>query len=238
MSRPAPAVAFVVHHAYCDALACFREPMRYFALAGWDVDLYIGVTAQHLAPTFDGANVRLRPTSMSRTGALRLMAALVQRRPRYTLMLTAPTWALYWATRAARLTGTPVGYISDEIIVDSELTSPSHHKWKARERAAHRQCAFTIALSAERGEYLRAVNGLAADHPVFVVPNAPTGPARRLDSHYYRDTLSLPIGRPVALHAGGMGWKPLRDLVDEAESWEQSECSLARMSGSPRLAAP
>ena len=41
--------------------ACFREPMRYFAAAGWDVDLYIGVTAHHLPPTFDRSNVGLFP---------------------------------------------------------------------------------------------------------------------------------------------------------------------------------
>jgi hypothetical protein len=108
------------------------------------------------------------------------------------------------------------------LIVDRELTTPDHHRWKARERAAHRQCAFTIALSGERGAYLRELNRLPDDHPIFIVPNAPTGPARRVESRYYRDLFDLPKERPVALHAGGMGWKPLEDLIAHAERWEET----------------
>jgi hypothetical protein len=212
-------VAFVVHHAYADALACYREPMRYYAEAGWQVDLYLVVSAQHPAPTFPQGNVLLCPLEISRAGAMRLVAQLIERRHRYAVMFCAPSWALHWATQAARVSGTPVAYISDELMVDSELTTDSQRKWKARERAAHRRCAFTIALSAERADYLRTLNRLSDGHPIFVVPNAAPGPAQRIPSGYYRDRLGLPQGRPVALHAGGMGWAPLTDLIADAEQW-------------------
>ncbi len=219
MKRVRRAVAFVVHHAYADALACYREPMRYYAEAGWQVDLYLGVSAQHPAPSFPQGNVVLRPLEISRSGTLRLVAQLMRRQHRYAAVFCAPGWGLDHAVRALALGNTPVGYISDELISDSELSTDSQRRWKARERAAHRRCSFTIALSAERAEYLRQLHRLPNSHPIFVVPNAAPGPAGRVPSHYYPDRLGLPTGRTVALHAGGMGWAPLGELISEAEQW-------------------
>jgi hypothetical protein len=213
------AVAFVVHHAYCDALACYREPMRYYAEAGWEVDLYLGLSAQHPAPSFPQGNVRLRPVTPSRAGALHLLAQLVRQGRRYAVVFCAPGWGLHWAARAAALTGTPIACISDEIVADRELSTPSQHRWKARERAAHRACAFTIALSMERADYLRDLHHLPDHHPIFVVPNASPGPAHRLASSYYRERLGLAEARTIALHSGGMGWAPLTDLIDDAAHW-------------------
>jgi hypothetical protein len=219
VTRPRRAVAFVVHHAYSDALACYREPMRYYAEAGWEVDLYLGMSAQHPAPSFPEGNVRLRPIEVTPAGALHLLTQLVRQGRRYSVVFCAPSWALHWATKAAALTGTPIAYISDEIVVDRELSTPSQHRWKARERAAHHRCAFTIALSKERADYLRQLHHLSDGHPMFVVPNASPGPAHRLNSRYYRDRLALSDSRTIALHAGGMGWAPLADLIVEASHW-------------------
>jgi hypothetical protein len=217
------AVAFIVHHAYSDALACYREPMRHYAAAGWQVDLYVGVSAQHPAPSFPEGNVRLYPTEVSPAGALRLVAQLLARRHRYAVMICAPSWALHWGARVGTATGTPVAYISDEIVVDQELATPSQRRWKERERVAHRRCAFTIALSAERAVYLRNLHHLPESHPIYVVPNAPPGVSHRLPSHYYRDRLAIPNDRTIALHAGGMGWGPLTELIGQAEGWNDPD---------------
>jgi hypothetical protein len=222
MTGPRRAVAFVVHHAYSDALACYREPMRYYAEAGWEVDLYLGLSAQHPAPSFPEGNVQLRPVEVTSAGALHLLTQLVRQGRRYAVVFCAPSWALHWAAKAAALTGTPIAYISDEIVADREVSTPSQRRWKARERAAHRTCAFTIALSAERGDYLRQLHRLPEHHPIFVVPNASPGPAHRVRSRYYRDRLALSDARTIALHAGGMGWAPLTDLIAEATHWSDA----------------
>jgi hypothetical protein len=211
------AVAFVIEHAYVDALACFREPIKYFAARGFEVDVYLRMTPFHPVPNFNDPLVRLIPIDVSKAGAARLVARLV--RSRYAVIMTVPQWSLYWSTVAGRLSGTPVAYISDELIVDEELTTASQHKWKARERRAHRRCAFSIALSTERAELLRRINGLPESHPIYVVPNAAPGPAERVTSHYYRDVLGLPPERPIVLHAGGMGWAPAEALAAAASSW-------------------
>ena len=103
MKRVRRAVAFVVHHAYADALACYREPMRYYAEAGWQVDLYLGVSAQHPAPSFPQGNVVLRPLEISRSGTLRLVAQLMRRQHRYAAVFCAPGWGLDHAVRALAL---------------------------------------------------------------------------------------------------------------------------------------
>jgi hypothetical protein len=205
-------IAFVIEHAYVDALACFREPIKWFAARGDRVDLYLRLTPHHLPPTFVEPGVRLIPLDVTPGGAARLVAQLVARRPRYDIIFTCPQWSLYWSTVAARVTGTPVAYISDEIIVDEG-------KWKARERAAHLRCAFTIALSPERAAFLRTLNRLGEDHRFFIVPNAGPGPAVRQPSHFYQDTLGVEPGRPLVLHAGGMGWAPAESLAAMAAGW-------------------
>lgn len=220
----ASSVAFVIEHAYVDALACFREPIKYFAAQGMQVDVYLRITPHHPVPNFLDQHVRLIPLDVTVAGAARLVATLVARRPRYAAIFTVPQWSLYWSTVVGRMTGTPVAYISDELFVDAELTTASQRKWKARERRAHRRCAFTIALSPDRAAYLRTLNALPPpdQHPVYIVPNSAPAPSVRSASHYYRDVLGLPSDRPILLHAGGMGWAPAESLAVAAAGWGDS----------------
>lgn len=213
-------IAFVIEHAYVDALACFREPIKAFAARGHRVDVYTRVTATHPMPAFADPRVRLIPLDVSYPGAARLVARLASHRPRYSLLLTVPQWSLRCAVMAGALSAVPVAYISDELIVDEELTTDAQRRWKARERRSHARCAFTIALSQERADVLREVNRLPPDHPMHVVPNSGPGPAVRLPSHFYQELLELPAGRRVLLHAGGMGWRPAEALAGVATTWD------------------
>lgn len=213
------AVAFVVSHPYIDALACFREPIKALADAGWDVDVYTGIEPSHSIPNFHRDNVRLIRCVLSRSGVVRLLTQLLMHRPRYAAILTIPQWSLHYAGLAARLLNIPVGVISDELSADAELTTRVQHDWKKRERRAHRRAAFTIALSEERAAFIRDSNGLPPDHPVFIVPNAVPGPARRLRSRYYQDILGLPDDAFIVLHAGSMGWRLAGELASGAVRW-------------------
>jgi len=145
MSR---AIAFVIEHAYVDALACFREPIRFFAARGDHVDVYLRMTPSHPVPYFADAHVRLIPLDVTPAGAARLVRRLVAHQPRYAIIFTVPQWSLHWSVAAARLTGSPVAYISDELIETDAASTESALKWKARERRAHRRCAFSVAADA------------------------------------------------------------------------------------------
>jgi hypothetical protein len=181
-------IAFVIEHAYVDALACFREPIK----------------------------------ALAARGAAALTARLATHRPRYAVVLAAPQWGLHWAVRASAVTGAPVGYISDELIIDNELTTSAQRRWKMRERRDHRRCAFSIALSQDRADFLRGVNRLGGDHPIFVVPNSAPGPAQRLESHFFQEVLGIPANRSVIVHAGGMGWEPAEALAAAAAGWDDT----------------
>jgi hypothetical protein len=214
------AAAFVISHPYVDALACFREPILRLAEEGWDVDLYTSLSSLHPPPAFGVENVTLVPLTMSRAGAAGLIARLAARRPRYDWLFTVPQWSLHYASVAASLAGIPMVCLSDELSSDGEALSAEQQRWRAREAHAHRKCAFTIALSEERGEFIRRENRLGAAHSIFVVPNAGSGPARRLPSRYYQDTLGIDPGKRVVVHAGSWWWKRQFPALETApQTW-------------------
>jgi hypothetical protein len=212
-------VAFVVSHSYVDALACFREPIKHLAERGWRVDLYTVLAPTHAAPNFQRENVRLRPISVTRWGAVRLLFQLLTRRPRYRAIFTVPQWSLRMARLAATVRKIPVVYISDEIIVESELRTDGERARKRRERRDHRSCAATIALTPERAACIREENGVPASQPTFIVPNSAPGPAVRLRSRYYQDVLDIPDDAFILLHAGGLNWPPALELAERASRW-------------------
>jgi hypothetical protein len=218
-AAPRRHAAFVIPHPYVDALACFREPIRYLAGEGWDIDLYTTLSPLHPAPFFGRENIRTVPLRISRPGALDLLRRLTLRQPPYDYIVTVPQWGLHYSGIAARLAGIPMGCISDELRSGAEAATPGERRWKARERRAHQQCAWTIALSEDRAAFVRTENQLGADHPIFVVPNAVAGPSRRLVSRYFHDALRLPSERRVLLHAGSFWWKSASDLLRATASW-------------------
>jgi hypothetical protein len=218
MSGPG-ALAFVIPHPYVDALACFREPIRYLAEHGWHVDLYTSLSPAHPAPFFGSDRIHLVPIEMTRAGAVALIARLTLRRPKYRWIITVPQWGLHYAGTAARLAGIPMGCISDELKAETEATSDEKRRWKARERRAHQRCAWTMALSAERAAFIRDENRLGPAHPIFVVPNAPAGRSQRLASRYFQDVLGLPAASRLLLHAGSLWWKEAEALIGTADRW-------------------
>lgn len=212
--------AFVVSHPYVDALACFREPILRLAEEGWAVDLYTSLSSLHPAPAFGFENVTLVPIRMTKGGAAALVARLAARRPKYDWLFAVPQWSLHYASVAASMARIPMACLSDELTADVEAASAEQKRWRRRERLAHQQCAFTIALSEERAEFIRRENGLGTEHPIFTVPNAASGPARRLTSRYYQDTLGIDANKRVVVHAGSWWWKrQFPDLEMAPQSW-------------------
>jgi hypothetical protein len=219
-------VAFVISHTYVDALACFREPIKYLADRGWRVDLYTRLIPTAATPNFQRPNVPLHPLYYSRLGALKLLWQLLLHRPRYRAIFTVPQWSLRVVRLAAAIRGIPVICISDEIIVESELRSADDRARKEQERRDHARCAATIALSPERADFIRQENRLPDEHRFFIVPNSAPGPATRLRSRYYQDVLGIPEEACIVLHAGGLSWPPAARLAEIAASWTDPDVVL------------
>ena len=213
--------AFVIPHPYVDALACFREPIKRLADDGWQIDLFTTLSPQHMPPSFNRDAVRLVPIKINKRGALSLMAQLLLHRPKYDWIFAVPQWSLHYAGIAARLAGIPMVCISDELTAEAEASTAEKKRWKGRERRAHQRCALTIALTEERGAFIRAEHQLGADHYIAIVPNAAPGQAERLASRYYQDTLDIPPDKFVLLHAGSWWWKlTFPDLEEVARGWD------------------
>jgi hypothetical protein len=212
-------VAFVIPHPYVDALACFRAPVLWLSDHGWRVDLYTTLSAEHPAPYFGRDGVTLVPIRQSRRGVINLLTRLVTARPKYRAIVTVPQWALHYCTKAAKIAATPIGCISDELKSDAEATGEEARRWRARERHAHQQCRWTVALSAERADFIRRENRLPDSHPIFVVPNATPGPAARQTSTYFRDRLALGADARILLHAGSLWWSGAKELASVASGW-------------------
>ena len=103
-------MAFVVEHAYVDALACFREPIKAFAARGAHVDVYTRLTATHPGTRVTEPRVRVIPVDVSYRGrGAARRPGWSTHRPRYSVVLAAPQWGLHWAAWAGVLSGTPVG---------------------------------------------------------------------------------------------------------------------------------
>jgi hypothetical protein len=215
-----PHAAFLIPHPYVDSLACFRELIRAVAADGWHVDLFTTPSSAHPPPFFEAGDVRVHALDRSKLGTVRLIAALAAHRPRYRWLFAVPQWALHYAAAAAAVGRIPLACVSDEMSADAEATTPAQRLWRDRECRAHRRCAFTIALSEARGEFVRRENRLGPAHQIYVVPNAAPGPAVRLPSRYYQDTLAIPADRFVVLHAGSWWWRDrFAAIEDIAKRW-------------------
>lgn len=212
--------AFVIPPPYVDALACFRETIKFLADQGWHIDLYTSLSPLHPTPNFGRENVRLVPIELTKTGAARLVASLVARSSGYRWLFAVPQWSLHYAGVATSLAAIPMVCISDHLTAEGEAATGEQRKWKRRERRAHQRCAFTIALSDARGAFIRQENHLGAHHPIITVPNSAPGPARRIASRYYQDALDIGSDKRVLLHAGSWWWKQgFAGLEDAAKSW-------------------
>src|ERR1035441_3452901 len=213
-----PRVALVFDRPYVDAHPCFREMAVQFALHGWKVDLLMETAATHPLPQFDSAMVRILPFQKSRAGLVKVLSHLVLRN-QYTLVVATPQWPLYWAIKARRWSQLPVVCLSDEVYLHEEARTPTQKKWKLREMQAHQSADLTVSLSQRRMDIVMRENRLRSDHPYVVIPNAPSGAARREVSRYYRQRFSVPGDRGILVHSGTMAWRLAVQLAAVAANW-------------------
>ncbi len=161
-------------------LACYREPMRYYARrAGtWTCTSVcrhstrprLSPGERALAATVDVTGGCAAPRRGARAAATAVYAHFC-----------APTWALYWATRAAPLQARRSAYISDEIDRRCELRHLPASMEGARACGAPAVRVHDRAVGRASGVPACQLQRIPdADHPIFVVPNAPRAqPAAR-----------------------------------------------------------
>jgi hypothetical protein len=117
--------------------------------------------------------------------------------------------------------GAPLAYYSLELLLSTELTTPSEQRQKQRERELSRRASFVIVQDEERARLLVEDNELDGRR-VVLVPNSPPGSARRLPSRAWHARFGLAEPQRVVLHAGSLGaWTAIDRLVAAAAAWPE-----------------
>jgi hypothetical protein len=115
--------------------------------------------------------------------------------------------------------GAALVYYSLELLLSDEIESASESLLKARERELSRQALMVIVQDEARARLLADDNALPFERMVLV-PNAPSGPARRHASRYWHKRFDLPADARVVLHSGSLGaWTGIENIVASAAAW-------------------
>jgi glycosyltransferase involved in cell wall biosynthesis len=149
--------------------------------------------------------------------AARARSAVADRESPYACVIGVDPDGLELAHTLAR--GAPLGYYSLELLLSYELNTSADRQLKARERELSQAAAFVIVQDEERGRLLAEDNALDWSR-VVLVPNAPTGPARRRPERYWHARFELPESARVVVHSGSLGdWTGIDAIVDSVAAW-------------------
>jgi Glycosyl transferase 4-like domain len=149
--------------------------------------------------------------------AARARSAVAEHETPYGCVIGVDPDGLSEAQRLAR--GAPLGYHSLELLLSYELSTSVDRQLKASEKALSQQAAFVIVQDEERGRLLAEDNHLDWSR-VVLVPNAPSGPARRRPSRYWHTRFELSDGARVVIHSGSLGdWTGIETIVDSTSIW-------------------
>ncbi len=184
--------------------------VRCFAAAGYTVDVLAVRNRRFPAPTFVSPAVRIlyMPWTFD-----------AEREPRALATLLFTAWVLLGFTRARPLIfaggirgllaayayslfrRTRIVNYQTELYIGNKLDTRGARLFKAIERRAARRSEITIEHDAQRRDLLVADLGVPADR-VLIVPNAPCGPARVVQSTLLQRRLGLAEATPLLLCPG------------------------------------
>jgi hypothetical protein len=118
--------------------------------------------------------------------------------------------------------GAPIGYYSLELLLSYEVSTAADEQLKAAEQEYSRRAAFVVVQDEGRARLLVDDNDLAWER-VVLVPNAPSGPARRNPSGYWHARFAdLPSEARVVVHSGSLGdWTGIDGIVESAARWPE-----------------
>ncbi len=184
---------------------------RCFAAAGYAVEVYTVRNRRYQATRFDEPNVSVHwmPFEFD-----------AEPEPRWKVTLLFIAWAMWrallspprlvfaggirglfaaWFVSLVRRTAY-VNY-QTELYIGAKLDTKAARLFKWIERRAAQKAAVTIEHDPQRCELLAADLGVPMER-IVVVPNAPVGPARALDSRFLHERLKLDAGTPLLVCPG------------------------------------
>lgn len=222
-----------------------RNAAVLLARAGYSVDVFIQRHPSFLPPVFAEPEIRVRfmpalavrlresrlqqrllrllgRAAAAAIDAVSLTVALLPRhlRSRYRLLVGVDPSGIVLASSVSRILQVPTAYMSLELLLASEVSSPTLRLLKVRERRASRRARFVLVQDEERASLLRQDNRLARDRFVLV-PNAPLAAERRRSRHWH-EKFGLPATERVVLYAGSYApWTGLAEIIGSTSTWPE-----------------
>src|SRR5207248_2565804 len=90
---------------------------------------------------------------------------------------------------------------------------------KSRERELSQRAAFVVVQDPARARLLADDNQIGSGRLVLV-PNAPSGTARRRPGRYWHERFGLASDTRVVIHSGSLGdWTGIERIVDSVPNW-------------------
>jgi len=184
-----------------------------FASAGFEVDVFTIRNRHHQAPVFESSAVRLcfLPWTFDS-----------EREPRTVVTLLFIAWILctFWRSHPVIFAGGIRGLVAayaysllrrtriinyqTELYVGSKLDTRAAALFKALERRAAQRSVVTIEHTEERRSLLAEDLGVPVER-IVIVPNAPVGLARRINSTFLHLRLGLSGSKRILLCPGTIG---------------------------------
>jgi glycosyltransferase involved in cell wall biosynthesis len=184
-----------------------------FASAGYQVEVLAVRNLYHGEPKFESPAIRLRfmPWTFSSEREPRSLVTIL-----FTLWVVCTFWRSHPLIFAGGIRGLVAAYCysllrrtrvinyQTELYLGSKLDSRFAALLKAVERRAAQGSELSIEHTEERRKLLAEDLGLSCER-IAIVPNAPLGPARAVESRFLHERLGLPPETKILLCPGTFG---------------------------------
>jgi len=236
-----PWVLFVSPYSVFDSNPTLQQAVQQFAQSGAAVAILSpplehrleGDAVWYLLPRrlyrFESASLRRLPRVVwdlcrqrQWRSVVRTLRFLIGLRKSRVLVLGVDPAGVIVAAKLAGWLGAPLGYLSFEILFQSDLKTRALRRFKQGERAAAGRAGVALVQDKERAQALCTETGLQADR-LELVPVAPAASAP-VKSFALRESLGIPPGQKILLYCGNVeDWsiKPCLSAVvaQLPESW-------------------
>jgi glycosyltransferase involved in cell wall biosynthesis len=184
--------------------------IRGFARAGWRVEVFAVRNRAYPEPRFSEPDIRVHfmPFAFNSEREHRTLATLLftlwmlmRPGPRHRVIFAGGIRGLVAADVYSRFVRTRFINYQTELYVGAKLDARAARVAKAIERAAARRAFLTVEHDEGRKKILCEDLGVKPDQ-VVIVPNAPFGPARRIESTFLHARLGIASSVPVLLSPG------------------------------------
>jgi hypothetical protein len=196
---------------------------------GFAVDLYMLNNSNNHLPFFENQEIRILPFPQSKFQQVEFWTKIMYSNDRkYKAIIATPLRGTWVAYKTARLQKIPFYYFADELVehLMNDIQVSEKEKWTTRNYLSNKKAIATIALGEERYQLQKKYNKIDYPHDHIVIPNAPSGDAKKLRSHYFRDIFDLDDRKPILLFAGTLNWNLANKIFEETKNYGERDYHL------------